>query len=74
MTEAPAKVHYFKDAEGNWRWNVQAQNGNILADSAEGYERVAFAVNGFHAVCRAVGGNPGNLDVEMDEITDPPAA
>ncbi len=28
-----------KDATGDWRWRLRATNGNILADSGEGYRR-----------------------------------
>ncbi|MDB5591041.1 DUF1508 domain-containing protein [Enterovirga sp.] len=26
-----------KDAAGDWRWRLRATNGNVVADSAEGY-------------------------------------
>ena len=29
--------YYYKDAKGEWRWNLKASNGRILADSGEGY-------------------------------------
>jgi uncharacterized protein YegP (UPF0339 family) len=31
------KVIIYKDERGEWRWRVRAKNGNILADSGEGY-------------------------------------
>jgi uncharacterized protein YegP (UPF0339 family) len=31
------KVIIYKDDRGEWRWRVRAKNGNILADSGEGY-------------------------------------
>ncbi len=33
------KVHVFQDKAGEWRWNVRAANGRIIADSGEGYKR-----------------------------------
>jgi uncharacterized protein YegP (UPF0339 family) len=30
--------YYYKDARGEWRWNLKASNGRILADSGEGYK------------------------------------
>jgi uncharacterized protein len=27
----------YKDKKGEWRWNLKAENGKIIADSAEGY-------------------------------------
>lgn len=35
----------FKDAAGEWRWRLTAPNGNVLADSGEGYRRRHVAVN-----------------------------
>ena len=28
-----------KDATGDWRWRLRTQNGNVVADSAEGYRQ-----------------------------------
>lgn len=27
-----------KDRAGEWRWNLKSNNGNIIADSGEGYK------------------------------------
>jgi uncharacterized protein YegP (UPF0339 family) len=32
------KFEYYKDVAGEWRWRVKHQNGNIVADSSEGYK------------------------------------
>ena len=29
----------YQDAAGEWRWRVKAPNGEIIADSGEGYTR-----------------------------------
>jgi uncharacterized protein YegP (UPF0339 family) len=34
---APMTYFYYKDRNGEWRWRLRASNGNILADSGEGY-------------------------------------
>lgn len=41
------RVEYYKDKRGEWRWRLRHRNGNILADSAEGYTRRASAVRGW---------------------------
>jgi uncharacterized protein YegP (UPF0339 family) len=45
-----AKVTYYRDTAGEWRWRLVAANGNLIAESGEGYERLDGAVNGFEAV------------------------
>ena len=33
------KFDYFEDKSGGWRWRLIADNGRIVADSAEAYTR-----------------------------------
>ena len=33
------KFQIYQDAAGEWRWRAKAKNGEIMADSAEGYTR-----------------------------------
>lgn len=33
----------YKDKAGEWRWRLKHRNGNIMADSGEGYVRKADA-------------------------------
>jgi uncharacterized protein len=35
------RAHFdvYKDRSGEWRWRLQSANGQIVADSAEGYTR-----------------------------------
>lgn len=35
----PVGFEIYRDAEGKWRWRLLHKNGNILADSGEGYSR-----------------------------------
>lgn len=34
---AKATFEAYEDAEGKWRWRLVHENGNIIADSGEGY-------------------------------------
>ena len=34
-------VVVYRDSQGEWRWRVRADNGEIVADSAEGYRNRA---------------------------------
>ena len=33
-----AKIHFYKDAAGEWRWTVQAANNEIIGASSEGFK------------------------------------
>lgn len=33
------RFEIYRDAPGHWRWRLRAQNGNVVADSGEGYVR-----------------------------------
>lgn len=39
MSAPAAHFHLYKDRSRQWRWRLQAANGQIVADSAEGYTR-----------------------------------
>lgn len=32
------RFELYKDHKSEWRWRLRTQNGNVVADSAEGYE------------------------------------
>ena len=34
------RIHIFKDKAGEYRWNLRSRNGEIVADSAEGYKHL----------------------------------
>ncbi|TPW28697.1 YegP family protein [Pararhizobium mangrovi] len=40
------KFHIFKDNKGEYRWHLKADNGEIVADSAEGYSTKQSAQHG----------------------------
>jgi len=42
-----AKPDFYKDASGQWRWRVVAANGEVVADSAEGYKRLSDCCDGY---------------------------
>ncbi|GJE72864.1 YegP family protein [Methylorubrum podarium] len=33
------RYELYRDAGGQWRWRLRVQNGNVIADSSEGYMR-----------------------------------
>jgi uncharacterized protein YegP (UPF0339 family) len=38
MAKVKAHYEYYKDSQLQWRWRLMTDNGNIMADSAEGYK------------------------------------
>ena len=47
-----AKFQVFKDKSGDFRWRLVAPNGNIIADSAEGYSSKQACLQGIASVKR----------------------
>lgn len=45
---SPGGAHFiiYQDAKKEWRWRLIAGNGNVLADSGEGYTKKADAEKG----------------------------
>lgn len=56
----------FKDSAGEWRWRVTAANGEIVADSDEGYaNRVDCA-----RMALSLFGTSVSYDLRADDDTD----
>ena len=45
-----ATFELYQDRADEWRWRLRHHNGNIVADSGEGYSKKANAVNGIESV------------------------
>ena len=46
----PAKFSLYKDKKGEFRWKLVASNGQIIADSGEGYKTKKSAEEGIASV------------------------
>jgi uncharacterized protein YegP (UPF0339 family) len=53
----------YEDNAGEWRWRLVAPNGNIIADSGEGYVSKQGAQRGIDSVKR----NAPEATVEFEE-------
>jgi uncharacterized protein YegP (UPF0339 family) len=53
-TTTGARIRYYRDKRKQWRWQAIARNGRVVADSAEGYRRLADALRGCAATCNAI--------------------
>jgi uncharacterized protein YegP (UPF0339 family) len=47
---AKARFQLFRDRAGDWRWRLRHDNGNIIADSGEGYSSKQKAEQGLQSV------------------------
>jgi len=48
--ESQATFELYQDTADEWRWRLRHTNGNIIADSGEGYTTKANAKNGIESV------------------------
>ena len=44
------KFQLYKDRKGEYRWRLRARNGEIIADSNEGYSSKAICIHGIDLV------------------------
>lgn len=47
-------IEFYKDEADQWRWRIWANNGNILADSGQGYESSMDCFNGLNTIHNAL--------------------
>ena len=40
----------YRDMRGEWRWNYNSSNGNVIADSGEGYRNKSDCLNGISII------------------------
>ena len=56
------RVKIYKDLNGEWRWQMTSANGNIVADSSEGYKNRIDAIREIE--------NIKNMPIEVESDTD----
>lgn len=47
------RFEVYRDASGEWRWRLRVQNGNVIAESGEGYLRREDCERGIELVRRS---------------------
>ncbi|WP_433625864.1 HVO_2922 family protein [Halomicrococcus sp. NG-SE-24] len=55
---AQATFEVYEDESGAWRWRLRHQNGNVVADSGQGYSSKRAAKKGIESVKRNALGSP----------------
>lgn len=56
------RFELYREASGQWRWRLRHQNGQVIADSAEGYARREDCEHGIALV-------KGSGDAAMVDMT-----
>ncbi|MFB6269377.1 MAG: YegP family protein [Halobacterium sp.] len=64
----PASFEIYRDVAGEWRWRLVHKNGNILADSGQGYSRRRDARRAVDTVQERV--SEADFDVYEDDAGD----
>jgi len=59
-----AKLQIYRDARREWRWRLRASNGRIVADSGEGYRRLAAAYEAVHRLKSILAGDVPVVEVK----------
>lgn len=67
LRKSQARFELFEADDGEWRWRLRHRNGNVIADSGEGYTRRHNAQNGLESVRRNALGASVFL-IETDDI------
>jgi uncharacterized protein YegP (UPF0339 family) len=65
-----AEFEIYKDEMLEFRWRFKANNGRILAESAEGYNNPANCEHAIILVKRQVANPRINSDFKPDQITE----
>lgn len=60
-----ATFQVYLDEIEDWRWRLLHDNGNIIADSGQGYSSKQAAVRGIESVKRNAS------EAEIEEVPDP---
>jgi hypothetical protein len=64
-----ATFELYEDRADEWRWRLVAANGNVVADSGEGYASKQGARRGIRSVKRTAGDAPV-VELEGDDEGD----
>ena len=57
-SDAKATFELYHDSADEWRWRLRHDNGNVIADSGEGYSSKAKARQGLRSVKRNASAAP----------------
>lgn len=58
------KLQIYRDKKREWRWRLRHRNGNIMAESGEGYKRSSSCLRAFDSVHNVLRANTGKMVYE----------
>ncbi len=61
LTRNPAAFELYEDEAGEWRWRLRHRNGDVIADSGEGYSSRSAAIDGVESVRNNAGAETTEL-------------
>ena len=61
------RFELYRDHAGDWRWRLRTQNGNVVADSAEGYKHRQDAERGIEIVKSSAGAPTVDMSAKIAE-------
>jgi len=65
-----ATFQLYEDSADQWRWRLVHDNGNIIADSGQGYTSKRRARDGIESV-KGNAGDAEVVEVTVEELEDP---
>ena len=59
------RFEIYKGHNGDWRWRLRTQNGNVIADSAEGYAHRSDCERGIELVKSSAGASVVDMSTKI---------
>lgn len=59
------RFELYRDVKGEWRWRLRAENGEVVADSGEGYVRREDCEHGIALVKGATNARVDDMTLKM---------
>ncbi|BCM86546.1 YegP family protein [Methylobacterium indicum] len=59
------RFELYRDGKGEWRWRLRAENGEVVADSGEGYVRREDCEHGIALVKGATNARVVNMTLKI---------
>lgn len=68
------RFELYREASGDWRWRLRTRNGNVIADSAEGYRHRQDCERGIELVKEAASAPVVDMTAQIAGASRPASA